>query len=94
MLYIDERTNEAHRKNMEAQLYRVEGTLTRLFLAGKREPMIVTGAIVGETDANNWRKFLSTEMPKMYFRMVPTTIEEAKYYQVPFNNPTTKDSNS
>ena len=79
---------------MEEQLYRVEGTLMRWFFAGKREPLMTTGAIVGETDANNWRKFLSTEMPEMYFRMVPTTIEEAKYYQAPLVNPTTKKSNS
>lgn len=73
-----------NRKNMEEQLYRVEGTLTRWFLAGKREPLMTTGAIVGETEANNWRKYLGTSMPGMYFRMVPTTIEESKYYQAPF----------
>lgn len=66
----------------------------RWFFAGKRNPIMTTGAIVGETEANNWRKFLSTEMPKMYFRMVPTTIEESKYYQAPLVNPTTKKSNS
>lgn len=76
---------------MEEQLYRVEGTLMRWFFAGKREPMISTGAIKGETDANNWRKYLSTSMPEMYFRMVPTTIEEAKYYQAPFINAITDE---
>ena len=86
MLYIFEQTNEAHRKNMKEQLYRVEGTLIRRFFAGKRNPMISTGAIKGETEANNWRKYLSTSMPGMYFRMVPTTIEESKYYQAPFTS--------
>lgn len=71
---------------MEEQLYRVEGTLIRWFFAGKRNPMISTGAIKGETEANNWRKYLSTSMPEMYFRMVPTTIEESKYYQASFTN--------
>ena len=71
---------------MKEQLYRVEGTLIRRFFAGKRNPMISTGAIKGETEANNWRKHLSTSMPGMYFRMVPTTIEESKYYQAPFTS--------
>lgn len=75
---------------MKEQLYRVEGTLMRRFFTGKRNPMI-TGAIKGETEANNWRKYLSTSMPEMYFRMTPTTIEESKYYQAPFTSVMTSE---
>ena len=86
MLYIFEQTNEAHRKNMKEQLYRVEGTLIRQFFAGKRNPMISTGAIKGETEANNWRKYLSTSFPEMYFRMVPIAENDVRYYQASFDN--------
>lgn len=71
---------------MEEQLYRVEGIPARWFFAGKYYVVMATGAIRGETEADNWRKYLSTSMPEMYFRMVPTTIEKSKYYQAPFTN--------
>ena len=71
---------------MEEQLYIIEGTLARWFFAGKRNPMMTTGAIKGEIEANNWRKYLSTSFPEMYFRMVPVAGNDVRYYQAPFDN--------
>ena len=48
--------------------------------------MMTTGAIKGETEANNWRKYLSTSMPEMYFRMVPVAGNDVRYYQASFDN--------
>lgn len=47
---------------------------------------IHTGAIRGEVEANNYRKFMQTQMPNLYWRMRPTTIEEAFSYQLPIDN--------
>lgn len=69
---------------MEEKIYIVQGI--KMDTVGTKNEMVImtTGAIEGEVEANNWRKYLSTEFD-LYFRMAEIRKSAVLYWQAPID---------
>lgn len=71
---------------MKEKIYIVLGIKMNTVGTPNEAVLMQTGAINGETDANNWRKLLSSQMPNVYFRMVEIPRSQVVFWQAPIEN--------
>lgn len=71
---------------MEERIYIILGIKMDTVRTDKEMVILQTGAIEGETDANNWRKFLGSQLPGLYFRMVEIPRGSVVFWQAPIEN--------
>lgn len=71
---------------MKEKIYIVLGIKMNTVGTPNEAVLMQTGAINGETDANNWRKLLGSQMPNVYFRMVEIPRSQVVFWQAPIEN--------
>ena len=71
---------------MEERIYIIMGILMKALGTSSESIVFTSGAIEGEVDANNWRKWFSTQHPNLYIRMVEIPRANVMFWQGPIDN--------